>query len=555
MVSRYRHPALRLLNEQLRLSPVERRLDQMNRAEQFYYGVQSGRSYPYPELCEKITGYRSEKYPDLKIDADALKHDLPVFVEDLSASANVPVEKVPEPVYTVEDLSRVYNVSTKTVDRWRKRGLVSRKFRFGKRTRVGFLRSSVDRFVAAHGEEIARGAKFSRLHEGEELKLLVRARELARQGMGPSQVARQVSEETGRAMETVRYTLKEYDQAYPETAIFPESGDKLSAEDRLSLYEQFRQGVPVTELVEKYGRTRTSIYRVVNEVRAEVLAGQPISFMDSDEFRLPEADRVILGPSPAADSRASKVKAPPGLPTYLASLYAVPLLTREQEQYYFRKMNYLRYKAEQLRQTIDLQRPRAKDLDRLEELLSESQEVKNFLIKSNLRLVVSIAKRHLTATSNFFEMVSDGNMSLIRAIEKFDYTKGNKFSTYATWAIMKNYARTIPAENKQLDRFRTGAEEVFLMSPENRTSQFADEAVNAHQHQIIMSVLKQLDPRERDIIMCRYGLERGSETLTLEQVGQRLGVTKERIRQLESRAMEKIRKIVEEDKVEFPGFE
>jgi RNA polymerase sigma factor (sigma-70 family) len=172
-----------------------------------------------------------------------------------------------------------------------------------------------------------------------------------------------------------------------------------------------------------------------------------------------------------------------------------------------------------------------------------------------LRLVVSIAKRHLTATSNFFEMVSDGNMSLIRAIEKFDYTKGNKFSTYATWAIMKNYARTIPAENKQLDRFRTGAEEVFLMSPENRTSQFADEAVNAHQHQIIMSVLKQLDPRERDIIMCRYGLERGSETLTLEQVGQRLGVTKERIRQLESRAMEKIRKIVEEDKVEFPGFE
>jgi RNA polymerase sigma factor (sigma-70 family) len=70
-----------------------------------------------------------------------------------------------------------------------------------------------------------------------------------------------------------------------------------------------------------------------------------------------------------------------------------------------------------------------------------------------------------------------------------------------------------------------------------------------------MSILKRLDPRERDIIVYRYGLERGTEPQTLEQVGTRMGVTKERIRQIEARAMEKIRKIAEEDKVEFPGFE
>ena len=70
--------------------------------------------------------------------------------------------------------------------------------------------------------------------------------------------------------------------------------------------------------------------------------------------------------------------------------------------------------------------------------------------------------------TNFFEMVSDGNMSLIRAIEKFDYTKGNKFSTYATWAIMKNFARSIPAEHTLLDRFRTGNDEVFQRRPSAR---------------------------------------------------------------------------------------
>jgi RNA polymerase sigma factor (sigma-70 family) len=72
-----------------------------------------------------------------------------------------------------------------------------------------------------------------------------------------------------------------------------------------------------------------------------------------------------------------------------------------------------------------------------------------------LRLVVSIAKRHVGPVENFFELVSDGNMSLIRAVEKFDYARGNKFSTYASWAIMKNFARTIPDEHRHRDRFRT----------------------------------------------------------------------------------------------------
>ncbi|MCA9044978.1 MAG: sigma-70 family RNA polymerase sigma factor, partial [Planctomycetaceae bacterium] len=255
------------------------------------------------------------------------------------------------------------------------------------------------------------------------------------------------------------------------------------------------------------------------------------------------------------ERKASRTKAPPGLPHYLASLYTVPLLTREEEQYYFRKMNYLKFKAVQLRESLDPRKPRAKELDALETLVEQAVQVKNFLIRSNLRLVVSIAKKHMTPTANFFEMVSDGNMSLFRAIEKFDYTKGNKFSTYATWAIMKNYARSIPTELTRRDRFRTGTEDVFMFSPEERGSQYEAESNNAQQHQVIMSILDQLDERERNIIVHRYGLERGSEPETLEQVGTRLGVTKERIRQIESRAMQKLRKIAVDEKLDIPGLE
>jgi RNA polymerase sigma factor (sigma-70 family) len=217
-------------------------------------------------------------------------------------------------------------------------------------------------------------------------------------------------------------------------------------------------------------------------------------------------------------------------------------------------MNYLKFRASKVREKIDANRPRAGELDQLEDLLAKAVEIKNFLIRSNLRLVVSIAKRHMSPTSNFFEMVSDGNMSLIRAIEKFDYTKGNKFSTYSTWAIMKNYARSIPAEHKVLDRFRTGNDEVFTASPDGRGSRYADESTNTRQHQVIMSILDQLEDRERQILVNRYGLAQGSEPLTLEQVGQRFGVTKERIRQIESRALQKLRKIAHEEKLDIPGI-
>ena len=83
-------------------------------------------------------------------------------------------------------------------------------------------------------------------------------------------------------------------------------------------------------------------------------------------------------------------------------------------------------------------------MDQIDELYEGAVLVKNKIVQSNLRLVVSIAKRHVASTDDFFALVSDGNMSLIRAVEKFDYSRGNKFSTYASWAIMKNFARTIP---------------------------------------------------------------------------------------------------------------
>ena len=125
-------------------------------------------------------------------------------------------------------------------------------------------------------------------------------------------------------------------------------------------------------------------------------------------------------------------------------------------------------------------------------------------------------------------------MSLIRAVEKFDFSRGNKFSTYASWAIMKNFARTIPEENYRRDRFVTGHEEMFEAAADNRTDEHEYESALKRMQEAVKGMLGRLDDRERRIIISRFGLGGASEQ-TLEQLGRELGITKERVRQIESR--------------------
>jgi len=552
---RYRNPAMKqLIDQQVRYAPRDVRLSQIERAEKLLEEIDASGTYTYGDLCEKITSYHAEMYPDLVLSGQDAIHDIRRFIEDLSDSANISVESIEEPVFTVSDVSDRFNVSTKTVDRWRDRGLVSRRFLFGGRKRIGFLKSSVDRFVESHSDEIHRGAKFSQLSEADREEIVRRARRLARYGGCPAEISRRLAKKLGRSPETIRYTLKNFDREFPELAVFPHASGPLDDSKRKEIYMASVRGVPVERLAKLYCRTKASIYRILTEVRAQRLLEQPLDCMYNEEFDVEDAEKIILGPPPEVEKKSTRVKVPPGLPPYLASLYSIPLLTREEEGYFFRKMNFLKYRAMQLRKTIDPARPKSKDLERVENLINQSMQVKNFLIRSNLRLVVSIAKRHIKPGANFFEMVSDGNMSLIRAIEKFDYSKGNKFSTYSSWAIMKNFARSIPTEHKQLDRFRTGTEEVFQWSADNRANEFYEELVNQKQRHVIMGILELLDEREKGIILSRYGLSEGSEPQTLEQVGKSYGVTKERIRQLEARALRKLRKIAQEEKMDIPGI-
>src|SRR5580692_5022429 len=116
-VSRYCHPVMKqLTDQQVRYAPREVRITQMKRAEGLISDIDPSKSYPYREICERITNYRPELYPDLVIGGQDAVHDLRCFVEDLSDSTDLEVAHVDEPVLTVDEISQRYNVSTKTVD-------------------------------------------------------------------------------------------------------------------------------------------------------------------------------------------------------------------------------------------------------------------------------------------------------------------------------------------------------------------------------------------------------------------------------------------------------
>ena len=324
-----------------------------------------------------------------------------------------------EEVLSIEDLASRFNVSTKTISRWRDHGLVAQRYSVDGRRRVGFLASAVDRFIRDNHSRIERGSKFSQLTAEDHDKIISWARRLAVAGACPADVHRRIAERLQRSVETIRYTLKRHDQEHPEAAVFPLADGHLRPERRARIYQHYLAGEPVESIARRYHRSKASVYRVILSQRAEHVMQLPLDYMPNALFSRESAEKVVDQPYPGVTD-AKRVRRPSGLPAYLASLYEVPLLTREQEVWLFRKFNYLKHKAAKLRGQLDVERPSTRLMDQIERLYDEVVEIKNRIVRANLRLVVSIAKRRVSPGDSFFDLVSDGNMSLIRAVETFD---------------------------------------------------------------------------------------------------------------------------------------
>ena len=293
--------------------------------------------------------------------------------------------------------------------------------------------------------------------------------------------------------------------------------------------------------------------RQATRLRAERLLRTEIGYLYHRSFDHVNAEKKILRP-PAVDLDVSRTRrAPSGADSYLARLYEVPLLSQEQETHLFRKMNYLKFRADRLRQKLNPRTATVAQLDRVERLQAEAQAARNQIIEANLRLVFSLAKRYASVgTAAFDEFMGEGHITLMRAVEKFDFSRGVKFSTYATWAVLNGCNALLKKQNPATRQtFWQSADGVEESVADHRATAGEEKSVQELRH-AVGQLLLGLNSRERAIIEARFGFDL-DRSPTLKELGEGLGISKERVRQLQQRALQKLRELAECHKLELPG--
>ncbi len=280
---------------------------------------------------------------------------------------------------------------------------------------------------------------------------------------------------------------------------------------------------------------------------------------------------------------------------YFKEMGREPLLTREEEVMLAKRME----RGQEAKKALEQDGHNLEKRQKLEQLVADGKEARGHLIRANTRLVVSIAKRYRGRGLSFLDLIQAGNIGLIKAADKFDYERGTKFGTYATWWIRQSVARTLKQQGRNIripvhtnDRIRKLyqvaarleqdlghrptpeeiAEEVELEPErvrwllgvsqrplslekpidEDGESEFGDflededtpspaQRTEMHLlHEDLQDALSTLTPREVRVLRMRFGLG-GADTYTLREVGEKLGVTRERIRQIEGKALKKLR--------------
>lgn len=381
-------------------------------------------------------------------------------------------------------------------------------------------------------------------------------------------------------------------QSQPET---DRAAPAINPADLQALIAQGRQqGFVTFEDIQRLVPNPDESIELIDSIYAALAeAGVPVQ--EGDETALDDEPSSPATMDLDLDDDLSDALLSDSVRLYLREIGQVPLLTAEQEK----RLAQLIEQGQEAERKLATLPPDSAEVARLKQLKAKGEEARQQMAAANLRLVVSIAKRYRDRGLPLLDLIQEGSLGLLRAIEKFDYTKGYKFSTYATWWIKQALSRALAdqsrlvrlpvhlgetlnriqaarrqltqslgreptdtelanhlgmSEEKLRELRRTAQDPVSLATPvgEEADSTLADFIPDPHAldaddaaasgmlRQQITAALDQLSERERRVLELRYGLADG-QPRTLEEVGKAFGVTRERVRQIEVKALRKLR--------------
>ncbi len=526
-----------VFKRELMLTPRRVRVRLLLKIEEFITGLDPRKTYPFDYIFYCITEHRPESAPSTGVPAERVLVELARILDDVGRTVRVAVDSIEERVLSVEDLASRWQVSNATILRWREAGLPSRFFAFGGGRRKVGVRASLARKFEIMRRRLIRRARMNRRVGAVERREILEAAlvGLARE-TPPSKLIADLAGDFDLRQVKVQRILQA--AASRNNALLPLTRAHISKRERESIVSEMTAGASIKETAARWGRSRESVRKIWLEGRARRLMSMKLKYIHNEEFEAPDASEHILEATPATVEPPSDTAPASDLPVYLKGIAGSPLLSRDGEVALFRKYNFLKYLAREGRSRIEVKSPSAVLLEHVEKHVDEAWKVRERLVRSNLRLVVAIARRHHGRKTDFSSLVSDGNIALLDSIEAFDYARGNRFSTYAGWAIMRRFAKTVPEENYCL----SGVEE-FLENTIGVEVDYAAPAQSEVSHGIALA-LSDLPERERLVIEGRFALDGRAKPSTLKELGMAFGVTKERIRQIEAQALARMRGII-----------
>jgi RNA polymerase sigma factor (sigma-70 family) len=216
------------------------------------------------------------------------------------------------------------------------------------------------------------------------------------------------------------------------------------------------------------------------------------------------------------------------------------LLTYAGERYLFRRMNFLKYRANVLRSGLDASRPERRALRLIDEVLSEAAALRNQLVQANLRLVKALARQFASAAADYEDLVGEGHVILMRAIDKFDYDRGFRFSTYATHAIRRHFLRWFGRRQRRRQKEVLAPDLVYVpCAPVGDGAAIDDESLR-RLAELLGRWSECLSDREQLILRRRFGVGGLRRPQTLVEVSREVGLSKERVRQIQLEALQKL---------------
>jgi RNA polymerase primary sigma factor len=285
--------------------------------------------------------------------------------------------------------------------------------------------------------------------------------------------------------------------------------------------------------------------------RARRLLATKLTYVAHPSFDDPSAHDAILARLPGSETAGpDRTPVTDGLQAVSSRKTRFP--SREQEVHQFRKMNYLKCLGCRIRDDIDLNSPDRSDLDKIERLQADAVKLKNQIVETHLRLVGSVARRHPSDAADLPDRIGYGTIALIEAVDHFDIARGNRFSTYATWAIFNELKRHDRREWNRRKRSSPVYHELLAI-PDDQTEWHEQHEAADERRAAVKRMLRWLNGRERWVIVHRNGIG-GVPEQTLKQVGLDLGISKERVRQIEQRAHAKLRSLADREAIATSGL-